>query len=77
VDQPFEGVIFGSETDPKAVICPGYTDPNPHHFSAWLKGLEAKGWQISLKPAPGNASVMVAGIPPASKTQMGAEHRVR
>ena len=65
--QAFEGVLFGSEANPTAVICPGYTDPDPSHFNSWLDGLRAKGWQVTVKPAPGNGSVIVAGLPPAKK----------
>ena len=53
------GIVFGTITAPAHVLVPGYSDPQPEHFAAWLDQLRTDGWEVTLTPALSFEGVMV------------------
>jgi hypothetical protein len=53
------GIVFGTMGKPTHVLVPGYQDPRPEHFAAWLDGLRAAGWNVTLTPALSFEGVLV------------------
>ena len=57
------GIVFGTMGKPTRVLVPGYSDPNPENFGAWLEGLRAEGWSVTLTPALSFEGVLVDARP--------------
>ena len=53
------GIVFGMMGKPTHVLVPGYDDPKPENFAAWLDKLRAEGWQVTLTPALSFEGVLV------------------
>ena len=53
------GIVFGLMGKPTHVLVPGYDDPDPGNFAAWLDGLRANGWEVTLTPALSFEGVLV------------------
>jgi hypothetical protein len=61
------GIVFGTMGKPTHVLVPGYRDPKPEHFAAWLDQLRAEGWEVTLTPALSFEGVLVDARRPAQK----------
>ncbi len=48
---------------PTHVLVPGYTDPKPENFAAWLEALRSAGWDVTLTPALSFEGVLVDARP--------------
>ena len=58
-DREIHGIVFGTMAKPTHVLVPGYADARPENFAAWLDGLRAAGWNVTLTPALSFEGVLV------------------
>lgn len=61
------GIIFGTMGKPTHVLVPGYRDPRPEHFAAWLERLRGEGWEVTLTPALSFEGILVDARRPAEQ----------